>query len=47
MRVTAYYSNQIIIGVSWGRAVIPRRAYFCLELPFVVVQVYLWRVKRI
>ena len=46
MKITAYFENQIILGVSWGTAVIPRRAYFCLELPFVTVQVYLWEIKR-
>lgn len=45
MKIEAYYQNQIILGVSWGIAVIPKRAYFCLELPFVAVQVYLWEVK--
>jgi len=46
MKIEAYYQNQIILGISWGIAVIPRRAYFCLELPFVTVQVYLWEIKR-
>ena len=41
MKIEAYYQNQIILGVSWGIAVIPSRAYVFLEFPFVTVQVYL------
>jgi len=46
MRIAADFQNQILFGISWGTAVIPRRAYFCIELPFLTIQVYLWKVDK-
>ena len=47
MKVATYTSNQICVGVSWGKAVIPKRAYFCIEVPFFTIQVYLWKVNQL
>ena len=33
--------NQIGLMVSWGTSVIPKRKYISIEIPFLVIQIYL------
>jgi len=46
MKVVVHTFNQIGIGISWGNAVIPNRAYFCIDLPFLTIQFFLWKPKN-
>ena len=34
-------SNQIGLMVSWGESVIPNRKYISLEIPFLIIQIYI------
>ena len=36
-----WYSNQIGFMIGWGVATIPKRRYVSIELPFLIVQIYL------
>ena len=34
-------SNQIGLMITWGTATIPNRRYVSLDLPFLIIQVYI------
>jgi hypothetical protein len=36
-----WYVNQIGFMISWGVAIIPRRRYVSIDLPFLIIQIYL------
>jgi hypothetical protein len=36
-----WYSNQIGFMISWGVATIPNRRYVSIDLPFLIIQIYL------
>jgi len=46
MKVVVHTFNQISLGISWCNAFIPNRAYFCIDLPFLTIQFFLWKPKN-
>lgn len=33
--------NQIGLMISWGEATIPKRRYVSIDIPFLIIQIYL------
>ena len=34
-------SNQIGLMIAWGKSVIPNRKYISIEIPFLIIQIYI------
>lgn len=48
MKIVIIISNQICLGISWGRMYIERYPYFCLDFLFISFQIilqYKWNRK--
>lgn len=41
MKIRAWYSNFIGIGISWGTLYVEKSLYVCFDLPFCTVQIYI------
>jgi hypothetical protein len=40
------YSNQIGLMFSWGESVIPKRKYISIEIPFLIIQIFITKPKK-
>jgi hypothetical protein len=34
-------TNQIGLMISWGESVVPNRRYISIEIPFLIIQIYI------
>ncbi len=38
-------ANQVGFKISWGESLIPKRKYVSIEIPFLIIQIYIKKIK--